>query len=316
MTLKSQKALFTRQLEERNRTEMDNIRRSWKLKCDEMDRSKKSVDIQYESLLTRLEGIISATEAKIIHTREESKKIRDEISNMKKSIGQSKAAIELRETDESSEIEIELRLQMQVNELKQRLQYARAETANANDKFANYKSMYLKVINKQRKIQERRENEKNLHEIRYDLNESLKLFKERIAKEHLNLDEDLRKLREMRENLIHPKPPKKSPQEEYRKYLLEAGQWVDEHQASFMRTDENAIYLKEPELIEDSDSNLPVNDNFTHISQNLDENVLDQIELLENNIRILLSTGNYKEEDALISNLRKQIEELKGQRRK
>ena len=176
--------------------------------------------------------------------------------------------------------------------------------------------MYLKVINKQRKIQERRENVKNLNELRYDLNDSLKLFKERIAQEHLNLDEDLRKLREMRENLIHPKPPKKSPQEEYRKYLLEAGQWVDEHQASFMRTDENVIYLKEPELIEDSDSNLPVNDNFTHISQNLDENVLDQIELLENNIRILLSTGNYKEEDALISNLRKQIEELKGQRRK
>lgn len=312
MTKKSEKSFFTKQLEERNRAEMDNIRRLWKMRCDEMERSKKSVDIQYESLQARIEGIISTAQSQILMAREKSKSLREEISNLKKSIGQSKAALELRETDESSEIEIELRLQMQVDGLKEKLQKVHDETSNVNARFANYKSMYLKVINKQRKIQERRENVKNLNELRYDLNDSLKLFKERIAQEHLNLDEDLRKLREMRENLIHPKPPKKSPQEEYRKYLLEAGQWVDEHQASFMRTDENAIYLNEPDIIEDSDSNIPVNDHFSRISQNLDENILDQIEFLENNIRTLLSTGNYKEDDALIIRMRKQIDDLRN----
>ena len=141
MTKKAEKILFTKQLEERNRAEMDSIRRSWKMKCDEMDRSKKSVDIQYESLQARLDNIISSTQSRIIVTKEESKKLRESISSLKKSIGQSKAAIELRETDESSEIEIELRLQMQVDELKSRLQNARAETANVNDRLTNYKSI-------------------------------------------------------------------------------------------------------------------------------------------------------------------------------
>lgn len=313
---KSEKALFKRQLEERNRAEIDNIRRLWKIRSDEIERSKKSVDIQYESLLTRLEGIISTTESQVIMAREKSIKLRETITNFKKSISQSKAAFELRETDESSEIEIELRLQMQVEELKKRLQNVHEETSNVNARFANYKSMYLKIVNKQRKIQEKRESEKNLNELRYDFNESMKLFKAKTAQEHRNLDEDLRKLREMRENLIHPKPPKKSPQEEYRKYLLEAGQWVDEHQASFMKTDENAIYFNEPGLINDSDSDIPVHEHFSRISQNYDENVLDQIEFLENNIRTLLSTGNYKEDDALIIQMRKQIDDLRSSTKK
>ncbi|OHS94081.1 hypothetical protein TRFO_39718 [Tritrichomonas foetus] len=314
MSKKEEKIRFSKMLEKKNKTLMDSIRRAWKQKLDDVERSKSTVDFQYESLQTRLENIATAVEVKTASIREENKKLKDDISNMKKSIGRAKAAIELRECDESSEIEIELRLKMQVEELRMRLQNTQNETDSLNERMQNYKSMYLKIENKKHKIQERRDNVEELKNTRLDLNDMLADFKNKIAQEQKNLDNDLRKLREMRENLIHPPPPKRTPQEEYRKYLMEAGQWVDEHQMSFAKTNDSVLYMNDEN--NSSDSNLPVNDHFSVINQKLDDATLEKIEFLENNIRTLLSTGNYKEDDPLISNIRKQINDLSGKNKK
>ena len=139
-------------------------------------------------------------------------------------------------------------------------------------------------------------------------------FKEKIKQEHLNLDEDLRKIREMRESLIHPPPPQRSAQDEYRKYLMEAGQWVDQHQMSFMKGDGNSLYITEHDILHNSeDSNVPDEPHFYGISKQMNQQTLDQIEFLENNIRTLLSTGNYHEDDAIIKQIRNQIETLQEQ---
>lgn len=314
MSEKTAKDLYTRQLLERNRNELDSIRQSWKIRNEQIERSKKSVDMQYESLLTRLEGIISSIETNTLSVKEEIKNLQDQISKNKKTIGRAKVAQELRETDESSEIGIELRLQMQVDELKKRIQSTNSQASIIFERANEYESKYLKILNKKQRIQEQKEAERQLKETRYILNQKLNEFKEKIKQEHLNLDEDLRKIREMRESLIHPPPPQRSAQDEYRKYLMEAGQWVDQHQMSFMKGDGNSLYISEHDILNNSeDSNVPDEPPFYGITKQMNQQTLDQIEFLENNIRTLLSTGNYHEDDAIIKQIRNQIETLQEQ---
>ena len=203
MTKKDEQKRITKLLEDKNRLIMDNIRRAWKLKLEEVERSKQCVDYQYEALQTRLENIATSVQSKTALILSESKKLKEEIANMKKSISRAKAAQDLRESDESSEIEIELRLKMQTDELKKRLLDAQTKTLSLNEKMQYYKNMYLKLINKQRRIREGRDAAEELKISRKSLNDMLNDFKAKIANEYNNLESDIHTLREMKEELIN-----------------------------------------------------------------------------------------------------------------
>lgn len=302
--LQRAKKQFEQDLLLKHNSDMDNIRRGWRCRMEEFERQKTSVDLGYESLQTRLETIATSLEIKTVKIREECLRLKENIDNLSRSISKAKAATEMRGIDESAEVQIELRLQMQAGQLKQRLQRSRAAVDDVIEHRDKYKAMYLKNLSKQKRIQSKRESKVRIAEIVADRKQALDLFKAAVQEEQQRLTADIETLRRMREELLHPPEPpkkKKSPQELYYEMLREAGQYVDDEE----RVAVTGCSANDPIMFEDdSDEAVPERE------PPQPEFDYEQLSYLENGIQALMATGNYSENDQLIVDMRNKIKAL------
>lgn len=298
--LQRAKKQFEQDLISKHNSDMDTIRRGWRLRMEEFERQKASVDLGYESLQTRLETIAASLEIKTVKTREECLRLKESIDTLSRSISKAKAATEMRGIDESAEVQIELRLQMQVAQLKQRLQRTRSTANDVMEHRDKYKSMYLKNISRQKKIQANREGKVRMAEAIDERKRDLEIFKAAVQEEQERLTADIETLRRLREELLHPPEPpkkKKTPKELYYEMLRDAGQYVDDNERVAV-----AGAANDPIMFDD-DSDEPVPDGEPEFDY-------AQLEHLENGIRSLLATGNYSESDQLIVDMRNRIKAL------
>lgn len=298
--LQRAKKQFEQDLISKHNSDMDTIRRGWRLRMEEFERQKASVDLGYESLQTRLETIAASLEIKTVKTREECLRLKESIDTLSRSISKAKAATEMRGIDESAEVQIELRLQMQVAQLKQRLQRTRATANDVMEHRDKYKSMYLKNVSRQKKIQANREGKVRMAEAIDERKRDLEIFKAAVQEEQDRLAADIETLRRLREELLHPPEPpkkKKTPKELYYEMLRDAGQYVDDDERVAVAGAANDPIMFD----DDSDEAVPdAEPEFDYA----------QLEHLENGIRSLLATGNYSESDQLIVDMRNRIKAL------
>jgi hypothetical protein len=281
---------------------MDAIRRAWRQKVDEFDRSKTSVDIGYDGLQTRLETIFTALQAKTIQMKDRCKELQKSIDSQRRSLNKARTAAEIRGTDESTEIQIELRLKMNAEELKARALQCRRQLSEVESHGAKYKSLYLKNVAKQRKIQSAEQAAQKIKDLEKERMLGMDLLKQRVKEEQDRIDIDIETIRKMRENLLHPPvppQPKKSAREKYREMLKEAGQIFDDDDPQFSRCHDSDN--REELVFEDIESDKE------ETEQQFGK---EQIEFLENNVRTLLGTGNYTNDDPIIRRLRSQIADI------
>ena len=302
---KQAKVQFSQACAERHNAELDDIRRGWKQKMADFDRAKVAVDIRYESLQTRLETIATALDKKTAQEKEKIASLKASVEKLTRNIRRAKASEELRGIDESAEMQIELKLQMQTKQLRDQLNKMKAETADVTSRGDKYKGLYLKAIARQKKINYKRETKVRLAEAESQRKLDFDAFREMIKQEQKRLNDDVETLRRMREELMHPppappSPKKKSPKEMYLEMLKEAGQHVDDDDrvavSGFQDTTHEPITFEDDEEVEE----VPHRESVHDVDY-------EQISYLENTIRTLLATGNYSESDPLIVGLRAQI---------
>ncbi|KAH0795664.1 hypothetical protein GPJ56_000543 [Histomonas meleagridis] len=259
---------------------MDELRKSWKEHLAVFNRSKEIVNVQYDSLLARLDNIISSIEPKILISKQLINNHKTEIDSIHRSILRAQSVQEQQANDENSEKETEITLKHQLEVLKQKIDNSQKEIRLNTEKSNRYKQLYLAAVGKQRNIRERKKDLNRLNEVRTDFKRYFADFLCCINDEQKNLDKDIETLRKMREDVQNIKTAKEN----------------EEH-------------------IDSSDDIGPVN-----VSNNTNEVVFygrneiggknRKIQMLEENIQTLLSTGNYNENDPIIKNLKKKIEEL------
>jgi hypothetical protein len=306
--LKAEKVRFAQLLAEKQRTDMDAVRRAWRQKMDEFDRAKSSVDVGYDGLQARLETVFTALQVKTVQLSDRRKELQSSIDALRRHLSRALAAAEIRGSDESAEIQVELRLKMQAGDLNARIVQSQAEYAQVQEHGAKYKALYLKNIAKQRRIQSAAQAAQRMKDIEAERVAGMSVLKQRVKEEHERLAQDIETVRKMREDLLHPPPPptpKKPARELYREMLKEAGQLWDKDDPQFSRC-------------RDSDSALVFEDSKSGGAEpaQTGENEQDtgQVAFLENSVRALLGTGNYAEDDPIIRRLRSQIADITARR--
>jgi hypothetical protein len=229
------------------------------------------------------------------------------IDAMRRNVAKARAAVELRGTDESAEIQAELRLEMKANELRAAVQRNEAVLPSIAKRTAKYKSLYLRNVAKQRKIESSRRASERLMDMEGERHSALELFRQRIRNEQARVQQDIETIRKMREDLLRPPPqsPKKSARQQYLDLLREAGQVASDDEPVPGGGDS----LNSALMFEDSDDEKKPTRQSAR-----DEDDAVQIAFLENNIKTLLATGNYGENDPIIVRLRSQIADIVARR--
>lgn len=297
--MKEAKIRFKQAIAADNEAEINRIRRCWRTHKEKIAKAKNDIDLRYESLRTRLEGIISSIETSTIETREKNKKLRNSVDSLARSVGRARAAASLRQVDEKPEIEVEINLRMQVEELKQRLQTVKNETKQVEERKEFYQAKYLSITGKQHKLKKSIEFNNKINQYEVDRKNGISEFRKLIEKELEFLIADAEEIRKIREDLLHPPivEEKPHPKKQYQQMLMTAGQWDPTPMPGSFNMQDNLA-------IEDVDPFIPQKENDGN------SNVLAQKAMFENNIRTLLATGNYTENDPIIISLKKQIDAL------
>ena len=277
--MEEEKLRFSQLLEEKHKQKMDDLRRSWRDHLSIFHRSTEMVNIQYDSLNARLDSIISSIEPKILKAKQTTKNLKADIESLQRSILRARSVKEQRMNEENSEMEIELSLKHRINDLKQMIETSKKRVQLANAKSERYKRLYLRAVDKQRSIRERERLVCDLCEMRANVSLCFTNFLHCIEDEQKKLDSDSEALRKMRDELL------RSP-------LGEPAQ----RRASSVTASPAAHSEAEPyDAFEERKS---VGGKGR------------KIQIIEDNIRTLLSTGNYAENDPIIKSLRKKIGEL------
>lgn len=297
--MKEAKIRFKQAIAADNEAEINRIRRCWRTHKEKIAKAKNDIDLRYESLRTRLEGIISSIETRTMETREKNKKLRNSVDSLARSVGRARAAASLRQVDEKPEIEVEINLRMQVEELKQRLQTVKNETKQVEERKEFYQAKYLNITGKQHKLKKSIEFNNKINQYEVDRKNGITEFRKLIEEELVLLTADAEEIRKIREDLLHPPivEEKPHPKKQYQQMLMTAGQWDPMPMSGSINMQDNLA-------IEDVDPFIPQRENDGN------SNVLAQKALFENNIRTLLATGNYTENDPIIISLKKQIDAL------
>jgi hypothetical protein len=297
---------FTQMQSERHNAAKDNIRRSWGQKMAEFSRIHDAVDVQYSMIEARLNNIIAALQTKTVSIRDRCRELQAAIDAMRRNVTRARAAIELRGTDESAEIQAELRLEMKVNELRTAVQRGQSDLVSIAGRAAKYKELYLKNVAKQRKLQNTRKASERLAEVEGERRDALALLRQRIKDEQTRVQQDINTIRKMRQDLLRqPQSPQKTVRQQYVELLRDAGHAASDDEPVPGGEDSFNSAL----IFEDSDDEK----RFTRQPAR-EEGGAIQIAFLENNIKTLLATGNYGESDPIIVRLKSQMADIVARR--
>ena len=291
--MEEEKSHFSQILEEQHKQKMDDLRRSWRDHLTNFQHSKEIVSFRYDELSTRLEKIISSIESKIINTKQVSNNLKANIESLQRLILKSQTVKEQQMNDDNSEQEVEVTLKHHLANLKHNIATTQTNSQLARTKSERYKLLYLRTLAKQRTLRDRERDLYKLRDMQAELSQCFSDFLHHIEEESNNLARDSASLRVMRNELLRVplKGITQSNTENAHAQLLAAASppSCDVINTSAFISADASIALEGRQSVLSKDR---------------------KIQLIEDNIRALISTGNYTEKDPIIVSLRKKISEL------
>ena len=300
--LKADKLNFINQMRIENQKSSQVLQQSWMSLLSKFQAQKSLVDSSYEALSSKINSLLIKKQQELNELKKSNLELQEKIERKQLIRSKLQTSNETKNIEISAEIDMELKLQQRAAELHRQLGDSQRRLESAKEQKIQLKKSYIRVINQYKRL-------KQLNEEREIKKEALqkKLY---LQKKKIELEEQER-LRIESEN---------DPMNKYKSLLAAAGHIKFNSNPSdndFRPTLEVAplknIYKSESSITRiyqpegvlqnniQKDPNVFVVDNVQN-----DEGVW-----LENNIRTLLSTGNYTDDDPVIRNLRAELARIR-----
>ena len=277
-----EKIRFQEQMKSEIEKKFQGVAKSWKEHVDRFAATKADIDSRYDNLLLQLDTIRSQVGAKLTVIKKENAALKKRIDQQRLMKERLQNKAETNHIEVSAEIDLELKLQQRAAELQVQRGESRRRLEQQLEKKIRLKKAYLRNINQYKKLKAAEEERQN---------------KRRALRKKAMLEQ---KKKEMEEEAIRAKAKEDDPMNRYRALLAAAGHISVNDQGSKPETP--TTFFQGP-LIEPS---APRPDQIVIDNPQYDEGIW-----LENNIRTLLSTGNYTDDDPVIRGLRAQLCKLR-----
>lgn len=300
--LKADKLNFINQMRIENQKSIDVLQQSWMTLLSKFNAHKSLVDSSYEALSTKINAILIKKQQELNELKKSNSEIREKIERKQIIRNKLQTTNETKNIEISAEIDMELKLQQRAAELHRQLGESRRRLDSAKEQKIQLKKSYVRVINQYKRLKR--------------LNEEREIKKEALQKK-LYLQKKQIEMEEQKRMQIESE---NDPMNKYKSLLAAAGHIKFNSNPSendfrptlevapltnMYRNESSITRIYQPEGI--LQNNIQKDPNvFVVDNPHNDEGVW-----LENNIRTLLSTGNYTDDDPVIRNLRAELARLR-----
>ena len=322
------KKRFQLELQELQDQNLNNARRAWNLLKQRNKQTKQVIDAQIETVQQRVQNCSAKVKLQIAGLKENNKRLKTRSDALKKEISKLQEKREI-SVDSSKEIALEVALKMKKEELEKRIKKLTNNIQSQGERSDYYQGL---MCDTQRKIARYRQMEKDkqkLEKMEQERMEGVEILRQRIATEQEKLKADLEMLEQLRNEMLNKRPSKgkrsksnklSSPLSFSKESSSPSPKRVNAKDAyKQILIQANIIGADQPMPIVGLDDNDDEQlDDFTLPSEYSDEDYSSNdpervaISTLEKNILKLMSTGMYREDDPVIVDMVKQLEELRA----
>lgn len=298
----------------------DKVFSAWNKTKNLFESTKRETINRYEELMTKIERIKVDVAAKNRAHAIDIKRLTELRNSKRHELNQAKERQTIRQ-DITNEIEAEVKLKVDSEDLKQRIEGKRQQIQHVLEKQRQYFEKYHTAITKLEKRRSKIAHEKKVKKMEETRIEALELYDKKCKEEIMLLSKDLELLEKIRGDFLRRKrrykaPVKKeTPQQMLNRHfniLLESN--VVNHDHKLLTVDQDGVLLLD-ETVDAQDKTVPCF--IGEYSDTREEEDLcdteSQIVAIQNNINLLLSTGQYQEDDPVIVNMKKKILDLNAQ---
>jgi hypothetical protein len=247
--------------------------------------TREEISARNSGLLAQVEGNIARLSTKLVNVQHENQLLRERIQVEKSTKAKLQNKIEVNSLEIGAETDLELKLQQKTVELQLQLGERKRRLDRQLQKKATLKKAYIRVIEKYREMKSEHEQKEN----------------RRKAMQKKSLLE--KRKRELEEAEQRAKAAESDPITKYRALLAAAGHGTfSERSRNIVGSGPTSFY--QGPLVLGTEGPSP--EQILVDNPQFDEGIW-----LENNIRTLLSTGNYTDDDPVIRSLRNQLRQLR-----
>jgi len=268
--IKLEKAKFREELKYIFDKKIDLIYRAWSEYQKRIQNNINEVDELYEKNRISINDKIDSIKNKSIDVNSEVDFLKTRIEQLKIEKNKHSSKSNRKKTEKVAEIDLEIKLQSNVVDLHRKLEEKKREILRAKDKKLKYKKMYIRAIEEYEKIKKEEED-------RYNKRIALQRKKYLIEKEK---EKEIKKIKE--------EDKKNNPSGRYLSLLAAAGHSNIENVPVSIESPDTPDIPKKEMIV--------CHPNYEELS------------IIEKNIRTLLSTGNYHENDPVIRGLYAKIQ--------
>jgi hypothetical protein len=275
--LQREKLAFRGEMLHEIEAKKQQISAAWREHTTQIESVREQIDGRYDALICQLEAQYAAVSRHLLLFRQRNTSLASQIEETRSLKTKLQNQSETTNLEISAEIDLELKLQQRASELQVQLGDSRRRLGSQLEKKVKLKKAYLRVINQYKKLKD----DDELRECR------------RKALVKKALLEQQRKEREEEEQ--RAKEAANDPRNKYRALLAAAGH-IDGEDPIGARPDCVTFYDGPTVAVAKAEQPIVV-----------ESPKYQQCVWLENNIRTLLSTGNYTEDDPVIRRLKAQL---------
>ena len=295
--IKQEKLDFINQLRAETQEKFGNLQKLWQQQLEKFTVQKKSVDSSYDEMIMKVDSILARMQNELSTVKKANAELKDQIERKQLKKAKLQTKTETDQLEVSAEIDIELKLQQRAAELHRQLGECKRRLDASLEKKIQLKKSYVRIINQYKKMKA--------------MDEDRNIKKEALQKK-IYLQ---KKKMEMEEEEKRKKEAENDPMNRYKSLLAAAGHIKFNADPSpnipsapltqIYNLDAPITKIYQPERCQ---MNNPENQSahIVYDPQHCDEGIW-----LENNIRTLLSTGNYTDDDPVIRNLRAELAKLR-----
>lgn len=295
--IKAEKLKFINQLRNEMQQSNDQLQKSWFEQLDKFNSQKEKIDDAYDHMQSKIDNILMKLQHDLMQIKSSNADLLDQIEQKKALKASMQSKTENRQIEISAEIDMELKLQQRTAELHQQLGESKRLRDTAIAEEIKLKKGYIRLINQYKQFK--------------------LLFEEREAqKQAIQKKKYLQKKKqELEEEQKRKIEAENDPMNRYRSLLAAAGHIkVNDLDGEAIGNDSSLtkLYKKEGPI-----THIYQPDQYIHqMQQNTGAYIIDSPQndegiWLENNIRTLLSTGNYTDDDPVIRNLKAELARIR-----
>ncbi|KAH0791089.1 erythrocyte binding protein [Histomonas meleagridis] len=268
---KYEKLKFITQKKEEFQSKINALKKGWIDQMQNCVQQKELIDSRYDMISSKLEEIAYSLQSKIYEIKEKNQELNDSILSLKSQKQKIQAKRESNQLETSAEVDLELKLQQKAADLHHQINENKRKTEAIIEKKISLKKSYVRLIAQYKKLMEEIEASQN-RQAAFRKKKALEMKKKHIEKEQKQVENSDEQMNQ------------------YLSLLAAAGQINFANKSKLITT----VY--QPPQSPKTESRFVV-----------DSPQYNECIWLENNIKTLLSTGNYTEDDPVIRQLQEKL---------